>query len=45
MQSTIKIVRQTSVVSGLEGTESHVWDAAQQDTIFTALCEAHQKEL
>lgn len=32
-------------MSGLEGTESHVWDAAQQDATFTALCGAHQKEL
>jgi hypothetical protein len=43
--STIKIVRQTSVVPGLEDTESAVWDAAQRDAIFTSLGEAHQKKL
>lgn len=35
--STVKIVRQTSVVPGLEDTESAVWDAAQRDAIFTSL--------
>jgi hypothetical protein len=43
--STIKIVRQTSVVPGLEDTESAVWDAAQRDAFFTSLSEAHQKRL
>jgi len=43
--STIKIIRQTSVVPGLEDTESAVWDAAQRDAIFTSLSEAHQKKL
>jgi hypothetical protein len=43
--STIKIVRQTSVVPGLEDTESAVWDAAQRDAVFTSLSEAHQKRL
>jgi hypothetical protein len=43
--STIKIVRQTSVVPGLEDTENAVWDAAQRDAIFTSLSEAHQKIL
>jgi hypothetical protein len=42
--STIKIVRQTSVVPRLEDTESAVWDAAQRDAIFTSLGEAHQKK-
>jgi hypothetical protein len=44
-RSTIKIVRQISVVPGLEDTESAVWDAAQRDAVFTSLSEAHQKKL
>ena len=36
-ESTIKIVRQTSVVPGLQDTENAVWDAAQRDAIFTSL--------
>ncbi|KAM0714625.1 hypothetical protein Q7P37_009921 [Cladosporium fusiforme] len=31
--STLEVVRQTSVVSGLENTEKAVWDAAQRDTL------------
>lgn len=43
--STIKIVRQPSVVPGLQDTENAVWEAAQRDAIFTSLSEAHQKNL
>jgi len=43
--STIKIVRQTSVVPGLEDTKSAVWDAAQREVVFISLSEAHQKKL
>jgi hypothetical protein len=43
--STIKIVRQTSVVPGLEDTENAVWNAAQRDAVFTSLSEAQQEEL
>lgn len=35
--STTKIVRQTSVVPGLEDTESAVWDAARRDAVSTSL--------
>lgn len=35
--SIIEIVRQHSVVPGLEGTESAVWDAARRDPIFRSL--------
>jgi hypothetical protein len=42
--STIEIVRQTSVVPGLEGTESAVWDAAQRDSIINLLPLEQQKK-
>lgn len=43
--STIEIVRQTSVVPGLEGTECAVWDAAQRDLIIRALSPKDQKKM
>jgi hypothetical protein len=43
--STIKIVRQTSVLPGLQDTENDVRDAAQRDAIFISLSEAHQKNI
>ena len=42
---TIEIVRQTSVVPGLEGTEGAVWDAARRDAVFTSLSEADQRKM
>jgi hypothetical protein len=42
---TIEIVRQISVVPGLEGTESAVWDAARRDAVFTSLSGADQKKM
>jgi hypothetical protein len=42
---TIEIVRQVSVVPGLEGTESGVWDAARRDAVFTSLSGADQKKM
>ncbi|GAB7336896.1 hypothetical protein MBLNU13_g00813t2 [Cladosporium sp. NU13] len=42
---TIELVRQTSVVSGLEDTESAVWDAARRDLIFCSLVPKDQRKL
>jgi hypothetical protein len=42
---TIELVRQTSVVSGLEDTESAVWDAARGDPVFRSLGPKDQKKL
>jgi hypothetical protein len=39
------MVRQVSVVPGLEGTESAVWDAARRNTVFTLLSGADQKKM
>lgn len=35
--SILELVRQTSVVPGLENTEKAVWDAAQRDSIINSL--------
>jgi hypothetical protein len=43
--STIEVVRQASVVPGLEGTESAVWDAARRDPIFRSLSPEDQKKM
>lgn len=43
--STSKVVRQTSVVPGLEETENAVWKAAQGDAILASLSELHQNNL
>jgi hypothetical protein len=40
--STIEIVRQTSVVPGLEDTESAVWNVAQRDSIISFLPQKEQ---
>jgi hypothetical protein len=42
---TIEIVRQVSVIPGLEGTESAVWDAARRNAVFTSLSGADQKKM
>jgi hypothetical protein len=42
---TIEIIRHISVVPGLEGTESAVWDAARRDAVFTSLSGADQKKM
>jgi hypothetical protein len=42
---TIEIARQVSVVPGLEGTESAVWDAARRNAVFTSLSGADQKKM
>jgi hypothetical protein len=42
--STIEVVRQTSVVPGLQYTEKAVWDAAQRDSVINSLpCEQQTK--
>jgi hypothetical protein len=43
--STIAIVRQTSVVPGLEDTESAVWDAAQKDSVISSLSLEQQTKM
>jgi hypothetical protein len=39
------MVRQVSVVPGLEGTESAVWDTARRNAVFTSLSGADQKKM
>jgi hypothetical protein len=43
--STIKIVRQTSVVPGLEDTENAVWDAAKRDSVISSLSLEQQTKM
>ena len=43
--STIAIVRQTSVVPGLEDTKSAVWDAAQRDSVIISLPHKQQTKM
>jgi hypothetical protein len=43
--STIEIVRQTSVVPGLQCTEKAVWDAAQRDSIISSLPHEQQTKM
>jgi hypothetical protein len=43
--STLEIVRQTSVVSGLEDTKSAVWKAAQRDSIISSLPVKEQAQM
>lgn len=43
--STIKIVRQTSVVPGLEDTENAVWDAAKRDSVISSLSLEQQAKM
>jgi hypothetical protein len=43
--STVAIVRQTSVVPGLEDTKSAVWDAAQRDSVISSLPYGQQTKM
>jgi hypothetical protein len=43
--STIEVVRQASVIPGLEGTESAVWNAAREDLIFRSLSPKDQRKM
>ena len=43
--SILEIVRQTSVVPGLENTEKAVWDAAQRDSIISSLPVKEQAQM
>jgi hypothetical protein len=43
--SILEIVRQTSVVPGLENTEKDVWDAAQRDSTINSLPDKQQTKL
>jgi hypothetical protein len=43
--SKLEIVRQTSVVPGLENTEKAVWDAAQRDSIINSLPREQQTKM